>query len=60
MPLTRNGGESPLEQVEHALKPWVSYARESAHSANRNTEDRLESAADRGLEQKHRSIRLNT
>jgi Na+:H+ antiporter, NhaA family len=47
MPLTRNGGESLLEQVEYALKPWVSYARESAHSANRNTEDRLESVADR-------------
>ena len=47
MPLARNGGESLLEQVEHALKSWVGYARESAHSANRNTEDRLESVADR-------------
>ena len=26
MPLTRHGGESLLERVEHALKPWVSYA----------------------------------
>jgi NhaA family Na+:H+ antiporter len=26
MPLSRNGGESLLEHVEHALKPWVSYA----------------------------------
>ena len=34
MPLARNGGESLLEQ--HELKPWVGYARESAHSANRN------------------------
>lgn len=25
MPLTRHGGESLLEQAEHALKPWVSY-----------------------------------
>jgi Na+:H+ antiporter, NhaA family len=26
IPLARRDGESPLEQVEHALKPWVSYA----------------------------------
>jgi NhaA family Na+:H+ antiporter len=26
MPLSRDGGESLLERVEHALKPWVSYA----------------------------------
>src|SRR5262249_17535454 len=26
IPLRRLHGESPLEQVEHALKPWVSYA----------------------------------
>jgi NhaA family Na+:H+ antiporter len=26
MPLTRHQGESLLEQAEHALKPWVSYA----------------------------------
>jgi Na+:H+ antiporter, NhaA family len=26
MPLARHGGESLLERVEHALKPWVSYA----------------------------------
>jgi NhaA family Na+:H+ antiporter len=26
MPLTRHGGGSLLEQTEHALKPWVSYA----------------------------------
>jgi Na+:H+ antiporter, NhaA family len=26
MPLTRHDGESLLEQTEHALKPWVSYA----------------------------------
>ena len=26
IPLTRHGGESLLEQIEHALKPWVSYA----------------------------------
>ena len=26
MPLSRHGGESLLEQAEHALKPWVSYA----------------------------------
>lgn len=26
IPLARAGGESLLEQVEHALKPWVSYA----------------------------------
>jgi NhaA family Na+:H+ antiporter len=26
MPLTRDKGESLLEQAEHALKPWVSYA----------------------------------
>jgi NhaA family Na+:H+ antiporter len=26
IPLTRNGGESLLERIEHALKPWVSYA----------------------------------
>lgn len=26
MPLTRHKGESLLEQAEHALKPWVSYA----------------------------------
>jgi NhaA family Na+:H+ antiporter len=25
IPLAREGGESLLEQVEHALKPWVSY-----------------------------------
>jgi NhaA family Na+:H+ antiporter len=26
IPLAREGGESLLERVEHALKPWVSYA----------------------------------
>jgi len=26
IPLARRGGESLLERVEHALKPWVSYA----------------------------------
>jgi NhaA family Na+:H+ antiporter len=26
IPLTRNGGEGLLERIEHALKPWVSYA----------------------------------
>jgi Na+:H+ antiporter, NhaA family len=26
MPLSRHAGESLLERVEHALKPWVSYA----------------------------------
>jgi NhaA family Na+:H+ antiporter len=26
MPLSRHAGESLLEQAEHALKPWVSYA----------------------------------
>jgi len=26
MPMTRHDGESLLERVEHALKPWVSYA----------------------------------
>ena len=26
IPLTRHGGESLLEQIEHALKPWISYA----------------------------------
>ena len=25
IPLTRHGGESLLDQVEHALKPWISY-----------------------------------
>ena len=26
IPLTRHGKESLLEQIEHALKPWISYA----------------------------------
>src|SRR6202051_296378 len=26
IPLARRGGASPLEQCEHALKPWISYA----------------------------------
>jgi Na+:H+ antiporter, NhaA family len=26
IPLTRHGGQSLLEQMEHALKPWISYA----------------------------------
>ena len=40
-------GEGLLEQVDHALKPRATYVRQSAHSANRDTEDRLESVADR-------------
>ena len=56
MPLTRNGGESLLEQVQYALKPWLGYARESAHSANRNTEGRLESVADRAWSKRLNSV----